>query len=157
MGTREQRRQSAVEFLQSTMQNPQLSDVLGRKGIVTLLREIVKTLDLPDKMLLPTNDELEIRDAIDLEHQKQAAAAQSAQQNAQAQLFQQKVETEKAKAAASTQGGINNAVAQQIIEREEARAAMAQMSQAQQQGPSQGQQQAPPQQQMPPNAQEPQQ
>jgi hypothetical protein len=59
LAIKEQLQQARAEFMQLVLSNETLFNIVGKKGIVALLREITKGLDMPTNSLIPSDSELE--------------------------------------------------------------------------------------------------
>ncbi|MFM6959565.1 MAG: hypothetical protein ACKOW0_00880 [Schleiferiaceae bacterium] len=79
LANREQLNVRRVEFLQATA-NPIDSNIVGLPGRAAILREVAKGLAMPVDDIVPTNEQLEIKEALMREQQMQQAAAQGAPQ-----------------------------------------------------------------------------
>ena len=68
------------EFLMTTLNSPVVSQIVGEEGIAALLRETAKTLDMNADKIVPSQELLRARKAMDMIKQQQLLAAQQAQQ-----------------------------------------------------------------------------
>ena len=127
LGAEEQAQAAQLEFLQMALQNQQVSEMLGAKGLARLFRPIIKKLKLPADDIIPTEEEIEMREQMRMERERKELEMQEMQAQADAQMQNEKAQTEGVKRTSQMQGQINNAVAQGIIAPVEAREAMTQL------------------------------
>ena len=78
LANREQLNVRRVEFLQATA-NPIDSKIVGPMGRAAILREVAKGLSMPVDDIVPTNEQLEIRQELERKAQEQQAAMQQEQ------------------------------------------------------------------------------
>ena len=78
LANREQLNVRRVEFLQATA-NPIDSQIVGPMGRAAILREVAKGLSMPVDDIVPTNEQLEVRQELERKAQEQQAAMQVAQ------------------------------------------------------------------------------
>ena len=78
LANREQLNVRRVEFLQATA-NPIDSKIVGPAGRAAILREVAKGLAMPVDDIVPTNEQLEVRDALERKAQEQQMAMQQEQ------------------------------------------------------------------------------
>lgn len=78
LANREQLNVRRVEFLQATA-NPIDSKIVGPMGRAAILREVAKGLSMPVDDIVPTNEQLEIRQELERKQQEQQAAMQQEQ------------------------------------------------------------------------------
>jgi hypothetical protein len=79
LANREQLNVRRVEFLQATA-NPIDSQIVGLPGRAAILREVAKGLSMPVDDIVPTNEQLEIREELTRQQQAMQAEMQSAPQ-----------------------------------------------------------------------------
>lgn len=127
LGAEEQAQTAQLEFLQMALQNQQVSEMLGAKGLARLFRPIIKKLKLPADDIIPTEEEIEMREQMRMDRERKELEMQEMQAQADAQMQNEKAQTEGVKRTSQMQGQINNAVAQGIIAPVEAREAMTQL------------------------------
>ena len=78
LANREQLNVRRVEFLQATA-NPIDSKIVGPTGRAAILREVAKGLAMPVDDIVPTNEQLEVREALERKAQEQQMAMQQEQ------------------------------------------------------------------------------
>jgi len=78
LANREQLNVRRVEFLQATA-NPIDSKIVGPMGRAAILREVAKGLSMPVDDIVPTNEQLEVRQELERKAQEQQAAMQAEQ------------------------------------------------------------------------------
>ena len=78
LANREQLNVRRVEFLQATA-NPIDAKIVGPLGRAAILREVAKGLSMPVDDIVPTNEQLEIRQEMERKAQEQQAAMQAEQ------------------------------------------------------------------------------
>jgi len=76
LANREQLNVRRVEFLQATA-NPIDSQIVGPMGRAAILREVAKGLSMPVDDIVPTNESLEVRQALQQKQQEQQQAMQA--------------------------------------------------------------------------------
>jgi hypothetical protein len=59
LAVKEQLQQARAEFMQTVLSNETLFNIVGKKGIISLLREITKGLDMPTHSIIPTDQTIE--------------------------------------------------------------------------------------------------
>jgi len=76
---KEQAQVRTNEFMNMVSQNPVFAQIIGDEGIVNMLREVAKTLDLDISKILPSNEEIRIKRDLEQRQMMLAQAAGAAQ------------------------------------------------------------------------------
>jgi hypothetical protein len=67
------------EFMNMVTQNPIFAQIVGDEGIINMLREVAKGLDMDVSKILPSNEEIRIKQQQQQQQQMMAQAAGAAQ------------------------------------------------------------------------------
>ena len=79
MVVKEQAQVRINEFMNMVSQNPIFAQIIGDEGIINMLREVAKGLDLDISKVLPSNEEIRAKRALEQQQQMMATAAGAAQ------------------------------------------------------------------------------
>lgn len=79
MVVKEQAQVRINEFMNMISQNPIFAQIIGDEGIINMLREVAKGLDLDVSKVLPSNEEIRAKRALEAQQQMMATAAGAAQ------------------------------------------------------------------------------